>query len=323
MNILFIAPIFFDYEKIIKKILSSRYENVVFRSEVPFNSSVLFYALRRLSPKLAEKSLDIYAKQLLQVVDRDKIDKIFIIRGYGIRAEFLTLVREIFPQIEIINYQWDSLHNNPNGLILSQYAHKNYSFDLSDVVNNPQFIHLPLFYTWESLGDNRVLPDRFEKDIELLFVGGYHSKRLEIIELARKECERQGFKMVSHLYLPWGSYLRDRLTTKEIDRRNVSFKKISRTKYYELLCRTQMVLDIQSATQTGATIRTFETLSVGRKLISTNKMLKNEKFFSPSNIKIWTPDEPLDIEDLLKTPFDNSENNEILNINQWLERIGI
>ena len=43
MNILFIAPIYFGYEKAITADLRSRNNNVIFRSEVPFNSAVRFY----------------------------------------------------------------------------------------------------------------------------------------------------------------------------------------------------------------------------------------------------------------------------------------
>lgn len=323
MNILFIAPIYFDYEKAITADLKSRYSKVIFRSEVPFNSAVRFYALRRLLPKMAEKAQIRYTKQLLEVIKREKIDRIFILRGYGITEEFLSKVCSQYPLIEIINYQWDSIQNNPNGLMISKYAHKNYSFDLRDTENYPQFTHLPLFYTWESLGEKKKDPDGLRKDIDLLFIGGYHSKRHLIVEKAREDCEKRGKKMVSHVYLPIGSYLRDRLTTKEISKQGISFRKISRQKYYDLLCRSRIVLDIQSVTQTGATIRTFETLSLGRKLVSTNEMLKQENFFISDNIMLWNPERELDIEKLLTTPFNHEKDEFILTVRQWLNKMGI
>ncbi len=323
MNILFIAPIYFGYEKAITADLKLRYNNVIFRSEVPFNSAVRFYALRRLLPKVAGKAQDRYTKQLLEVIKKENIDRIFVLRGYGIKEKFFSEVHSQYPQIEIINYQWDSIQNNPNGLMIAKYAHKNYSFDLKDVENYPQFTHLPLFYTWEFLGEEVKKSDSFKKDIDLLFVGGYHSKRHLIVEKAHQDCEKRGKKVVSHVYLPMGSYLRDRFTSKEISKQDVSFRKIPRQKYYNLLSRSRVVLDIQSETQTGATIRTFETLSLGRKLVSTNEMLKRENFFMPDNIMIWNPEQELDIDKLLATPFNHEKDEFILTVGQWLNRMGM
>lgn len=322
-NILFIAPIFFGYEKTIKAKLEAAYDRVFFRCEVPFQSPVRFFALRRLSHKLAQVALESYNERLVKLVVEQKVDKVFIIRGYGLLPRFFEKIIEHNPSIQIVNYQWDSVQNNPNGLMISKYAHKNFSFDLIDVEHYPQFVHIPLFYTWDSVADADAIRKSSKQDIDLLFVGGYHSGRHKIVEQVRQQCANKGIVFFSHIYYPIGSYLRDRLTTRTINRKDISFRKVPRVEYYGLLCRSKAMLDIQSNTQTGATIRTIETLSMGRKLVSTNVTLEREQFYSPDNIEIWQTDKPLKIEEILTHSFDHSKDGFITNIDQWLIKIGV
>ena len=60
LNLLFIAPKFFNYEKRIIDELTPFYNEIIFKTEIPFQSSFLFYALKRLSKKAAEFSLSNY-----------------------------------------------------------------------------------------------------------------------------------------------------------------------------------------------------------------------------------------------------------------------
>jgi galactitol-specific phosphotransferase system IIB component len=52
------------------------------------------------------------------------------------------------------------------------------------------------------------------------------------------------------------------------------------------------VLDIQHPKQTGLTMRTFEVLASGKKLITTNKSIQNEIFFDPSIIQVIDREKP-------------------------------
>ena len=70
-------------------------------------------------------------------------------------------------------------------------------------------------------------------------------------------------------------------------------------------------------------MRTIETLSMKKKLLSTNQKLKDEKFYTTSNIKIWDLNCDLDFKSLLLFEFDNSKESNILKVDEWLSAIGL
>lgn len=316
MNLLFIAPIFFDYEKAIIIELQKQFPKVVFRCEIPFNSPTKYYALKRLVPKFAQKALQKYNTQLIKLLEDEKIEKVFVIRGYGLLPEFLEFVK--LKGIELINYQWDSLQNNPNGLLISQYTNKNFSFDRVDCERFSHFTHIPLFYIWDN-----AFKRQSSGMFDVMFVGSYHSDRQIITKKMEEICKVNGLKMITYIYHPWGSFVRKKILGEKISWKDVKFKRLSRQNYYKLLCASRVVLDIQSPTQTGATIRTIEALSLGKKLISTNKELVKENFYSDTNIFIWDGKSDFHVRLLVDSNFDHTCDDAILNIQNWIEKIFI
>ncbi len=322
MKLLFISPIFFDYEKKIKKVLESQYSNVIFKSEIPFNSTFIYYALKRINKSVAHFFLMRYNHQLLELIQQEKIDRIFIIRGFGLNENFFRSLKSIRRDIHIFHYQWDSLSIVPNGEMISRYANYNYSFDLKDTISNIQFKHLPLFYT-ENKPKESALSKKDAQEIDLLFIGSYHSSRNEIVAKAHVACEKHGLKFKSHIYMPFFSYLRNILTTNDVNFKDISFKKIPYKKYQSMLDHTKVVLDIPYSTQTGATMRTIETLSKGKKLVSTNNMLESELFYSSDNIQFWNTHDELKLTSLISSDFDHSKDKYLFNIEEWLIQIGV
>jgi hypothetical protein len=317
LNLLFIAPKFFSYEKRIIEELSPFYNEIIFKTEIPFQSSFLFYALKRLSKKAAEFSLSNYNKELIKIIEDKKIDRIFIIRGFGLNEEFLKSIKEINPKILVFHYQWDSFDIVPNALLISKYSDYNFSFDMNDVNNNVKFEHLPLF----SLLKNTNLNEKIKNDV--LFIGTYHSNRINISKKMKVYCEQNNLKYFDYLYMPFFSYVRNKLQNKNINFSEIKLKKLSYNEYTSLLLSANIIIDSPYEKQFGATMRTIETLSLRKKLISTNKLLVKEKFYSPSNILIINNNDDVNIDSLLRSDFDNSKNEEILNLKDWLKRIQI
>lgn len=53
-----------------------------------------------------------------------------------------------------------------------------------------------------------------------------------------------------------------------------------------IMHRSKAILDIQHPAQTGLTMRTIETLGIGRKLITTNTDIVNYDFYNEENILV-------------------------------------
>lgn len=315
MKTLFIAPRFYSYHKFIIRELS-KYSDVFFYSEVPYGSKIFFF-IKNFFPSKIESLRKRYAEKLFMLVKEKSIEQLFIIRGYGIDTYLLEKVKLYNPKIAIINCQWDTIANNPNGSYIGRWADKNYTFDMVDA-QTYHWNYLPLFYYWDN---NRKYPFIY-KDIDILFVGSYHSNRHLIVKELQKLCEVHGKRIKSHLYLPFYSFLRKFLFTHEVSFCDVKFWTLNRKKYFELLQRSRAVLDIQYKNQNGLTIRTIEALSVGTKIITTNLNIKNSKCYNQNNVYILREFSDRGLIPFLEKTFDNSQKG-LIDLNTWLKMMSV
>lgn len=317
MNLLFIGPIFFGYEKIISKELQKKASHVTFQCEMPLNNSGFYYFLRRISPLLSKKLIESYNKKLVNVLIENKIDVVLLIRGFGINTHFLEAAKS--RGVKIINYQWDSFDNNPNALVISQYTDLNYSFDLRDVRSNSKYKHLPLFYDWSTI--DSTSHSQTAPLYDVFFVGTYHSQRLELVEKIREQCELEGLVMHAHIFHPFGSYVRKWINGERIPLSKITFKSLTRQQYFALLSCSRSVFDVQNQLQSGATMRTIETLSLNKKLISTNFHLREESFYDSTSIYLWNLESQFSIRTFLDTINQQKDSQKVLSVSQWLDML--
>jgi hypothetical protein len=315
MKLLFIAPKFFNYEKEIINELSSYYCKIIFKTEVPFQSAFSFYAIRRFSKKIAQKALENYNKKLIALIINQDIDRIFIIRGFGLNEEFLSSIKRLNKKIEVFHYQWDSFNIVPNGQTIAKYSDFNYSFDKCDVAKNPLFTHLPLF----SLLKKSYIKSSLVNDI--LFIGTYHSDRINISNRVEEYCKLNNLLYSKYLYMPFYSFIRNRFQGNYIKYSDVKFRKMSYKKYQKAMLNSKVIVDSPYKTQCGATMRTIETLSLDKKLITTNKNIFSEKFYSDKNILVLDESNIIKIDNLISCDFDHSKDDEILDLKSWLYKI--
>lgn len=313
-SILFICPVFNGYEKIIKKTLehSGLYDKVFFIQDCPLQSISLWASIKNISGVLQERFLELYNDRIVRLVENNKINTIFIIKGEYIYPQTLSKIRDIL-RVEIIIYQWDSLRNNPNALNLRPYADRFYTFDPVDSTQN-SLLYLPLFYSWEEAGfvnkKNRQIYDVF-------YVGGYMKSRIPYIHKMRDICKSNNLSYFFWSFERLGSFIKN-FKHFYSDFNDITFRHLSYKRYFDYLCMSKCVLDIPSPMQTGLTMRTMETLSLGKKLITTNQSIKGELFFN-SNVLVIDS-----IEDISEEEFINFlrkpsvENKGLLTLTNWL-----
>jgi hypothetical protein len=314
-NLLFIGPSFFGYEKDIKKDLSKRY-CVYYKCEYPFGNPRVYYTIEHLFRFLVKYIWKRYNKSVLKLVKSKGIKKAFIIRGKHLSESLIsTLVNEF--GIEIVCYQWDSVKNNPNSLMLANYSTRIYTFDMEDSKNTPVFLYLPLFYSWR---DDYCL--RRTDQYDIFYLASYTTLRHDILKELRNVANNNGLTLWYKLYLPFILYLRMLVKGHPVPLKDVSFFKLSRKKYYYLLSNSKLSVDAPSPSQTGASMRTIETLSLKKKLITTNRNVMKEEFFSSDNIYFW-PQDINRISAIVNSEFDEFSYNHIKNIPQWLQYMGV
>lgn len=82
---------------------------------------------------------------------------------------------------------------------------------------------------------------------------------------------------------------------------------------------SRAILEVNQQGQKGYTLRALEALFLEKKLITTNKSIINEDFYSPNNIFVVGIDDWEKLSIIIKSPYDKKVNrfkNEY-DVNQW------
>ncbi len=284
-KILFLSVSFFKYERAIAKRLTEMGNEVDFYDERPSNSN-LSKGIIRLNKRLYHLKINKYYNLILNEIKHKKYDYFLLIKGEAIPAFFLEKIKENNPKMEMIYYNFDPLTEYPNLISNLKYFDKKFTFEYNDSVKyNLNF--RPLFYLdeYENLSQNQSLPE-----YDIVFIGSAHTDRYIVGEKIKAIADQ--LKLRSYFYY----YAMGRFTfrlkkiidknLKQFDIDKVSFDKLNHEQIIDFYKKTKSVLDINKPFQNGLTIRTFEVLASGRKLITTNFDIKNYPFYTPDNILV-------------------------------------
>lgn len=181
---------------------------------------------------------------------------------------------------------WDSIRNN-KGIESKWSAYdKVWTFDRIDYLKYKQEIDfLPLFYY------NSFLPEHTGKyKYDIAFIGTGHEDRVKIIKGIKEQCKQYNLRMFEYIFLPHRLiYLKNKLKNKNykgITKKDIHFKLLPTKEAYKIYAKSRCVVDIESPTQCGLTMRTIEMIGLKKKLITTNRDIVNYEFYNPSNIMV-------------------------------------
>ena len=200
----------------------------------------------------------------------NKYDRVILVRCEELPYEIIKSIRNYSENIVL--YEWDSTENLKNYKNIIDSVDQVFSFDFSDC-NTFGFTYKSLFYI-----DDFFVKENNCRDIDVLFVGTWHGDRNIVIKNFKKKCMKSKVKFYSYLYISPFLYAKLLIFGRERPKLNeVMFKKLSKEKLQKMYQRSKAVLDIHSATQTGLTMRTFEAIGSGCKVITTNSNISLEK----------------------------------------------
>lgn len=140
------------------------------------------------------------------------------------------------------------------------------------------------------------------------FVGTIHSDRLKILNEIEKIAKEKDKKVFFYKYLQsWFMYYYHYFRQKEFRRtkpKDYQYNKLSAKQIIEISQKSRCIVDIQHSNQTGLTMRTFEMLGLKKKLITTNRTIKDYDFYNDNNICIIDPNNIQIPEEFLLTPYE-------------------
>ena len=280
-KILLIAPNFYEYHTQIIKVLENKNSRVTFVSEM--SETLLYRIFRKISPRLKKYLEKRHVDKIIYQTSIIEFNYVFVIRGGCLTSNSMEKIKANLPHAHFLMYQWDSLKQN-NYLPIIDFFHVTKTFDRSDAA----FLnidYLPLFYSEKYKNIKKI---KSFKKYDLIFVGAQHSDRYKIIKDLCFFLSKNELKFKVHLYIKLLPLMRE-LITQRISFRDLRFFKIYRLSTNDIVnlySKSKAVLDIELNIQNGLSIRTFEALAGGMKLITTNKNITKELFYDPESIMI-------------------------------------
>lgn len=289
-KILFIGTGFYKYDDAILKRLEGMGAVVHYFSSIRKISYLEKIKYLR-SKNRIQKVKDDFVTQLLVRTPRN-IDIVFCIKGENLNENHINMLKDKYSNAKTILYLWDSIIRLNNWNLLHSYFEKIYTFDRLDSVKyNLSF--RPLFYTKSS--------DMFSSqsnnlcDYDFSFVGEFHTDRYEILSKIKKQIVEKDKTYCFRLYIDRYGYFLNRFVYKRVspeDRDILVFKKISYKDYLNITNRSKAIIDIENPLQSGLTIRSIETLALGKFLVTTNSDISNYKDIDTSSYCIINRDNP-------------------------------
>lgn len=272
-------------------------------------SSILY---RKIPSFFRNYILTYWHKMILERVRNSKYDYILVIKGEGLNRSFMGQLIDLQPESIKIYYGWDSLYNY-NYLWILGYFDNCYSFDQQDSSKIRALNYLPTYYV-------KSKNTKSHRDIDLFTLSGGYNYREPILSEMVKINNFDDLNIKFYL-------LNKRRYILQFFIKSTLFiylwNPISNSKYKRLLQRSKVVIDIHHEGQSGLTQRTFEGLSSGCKLLTTNSNVLHENGLSHlhDRINIVDRNNPVVNRSFVKNFEDSSVSLIGLDIDHFINRL--
>ena len=284
MNVLLIAPRFYDYDTKIKEEIERQGHSVDLFCE--YKEKYSFFTRFVSKSKKIKNNLKIQ-KKILSEIKTKTYDFVLVIVGRFLSEYFMTELKEFHQKARFILYLWDDVSRCESFERINKYFDNIYSFDRKDCAEKG-FEFLPLFYTKEFEPNESI-----EKNINVYGALFAHSDRIDIVRKVSEQVENSYFYIYFTSKIQLLKYLISEKKGKEY--KQIHAKNVSMSKNVNILNmqKSKCVLDIQHPTQVGLTIRTIESIGCKNKLITTNRDVVNYDFYNKKNILVIDRNNPI------------------------------
>lgn len=300
-KILFFAPAFFNYEKVIRDKMAEMGATVYLYDERSVKGAFL-RALNKIVPTWFNQHSHDYFHNIIKKHKSEKLDSVVVIKSDMIPESTLKEFKSTFNDAKLILYLYDSVADIPGVKKKFKYYDRILTFDREDA------IHLGLVFRPLFFSDDYIPKSNFVEFIyDIAFIGTIHSDRFRIL----KKIMKQVYEMNKRSY--WFFYLQANfmfywywMTKKEFkyrDKKLFSVVKKSGIEIAKIVEQTKAIIDIESPGQNGLTMRTIEMIGLKKKLITTNHDIVNYDFYNSNNISVIDREKPVISKDFIKTPY--------------------
>jgi len=258
-----------------------------------------------------------------------KFDLLFCINGTSFDKYLYDFLKKNNPHIKTCIYLWDTIRYYDFGRNL-KYFDKAFTFDYQDSLDYSNLTFLPFYW---------VKPSSILSEIyDISIIGSDHDNRYEIVSKIYKQLIKENFNCYFKIVI------------QKCQRPHISiwslisyFKKVTRRKKYiidynipeiisterisigmtnKIISQSRCILDTDRECQSGTTPRVIWALALGKKIITTNKSIRNLPFYDKDRIQIIDRNNPYIDTNFLRIKNNTGNNSnyfEKLKIENWIE----
>ncbi len=298
-NVVFIAPDFFGYDLIIEKALSDSGANVYRLVDRPF-SGAIYKAISKFFGNIVSKILENY---YLSKLNKHNVsaDYVLVINGQTLSRKTLLTLKSENPNAKFILYLWDSLKNRPTIIRNLDIYDEKFSFDREDSQKYGLKFRA-LFYGDSE--ENETLNHKSDRYL-MSFVGTAHSDRYAIVSALKPNFKDHDCFWYLYLQASW-VYWWYKITNSAFSgamKNDFMYSSLQYSEMRRVFNQSEIIVDIEHESQVGLTIRTFECMHSGKKMVTTNKDIINYDFYRYGNIFLIDRDSPAVPEEFINRPF--------------------
>ena len=252
-----------------------------------------------------------YCEKSLKNLASKSYDYCLVIRGDLIPEFVIKHTRSI--SNKMVDFQLDGLSVSSKILDYQKYFDRIFVFDPEDVKRHPSYnlVFLPNCYFGE--------PDfSIPSEIDLLYIGQYLDERNVQLKNLHQYLEEHQLSYTSHTSLYRG---RDFIPLHH----KILHHKISTTyqENIDFVKKSKTLIDFKRDEHDGLSLRFFEAIQYGKKIITDNFSVKNYDFYHPNNIFVTNYVNLEGLVDFLQSPYQSlpSELVEKYSFKNWINTI--
>ena len=283
-----IGPSFFGYENDIVDELERSGFVCNFFDERPSNRGLVRAGLRL--ARVLGRTVRLRAHEsFLKHPDASGADLVLFLKCEHIGEDFGRAMRLQNPEARIVFYAFDPISRSAPWIASDRSVMDvKYSFDPNDVEVYEDLRYLPLFYGRSYSGDMQWEARHYD----VCFIGTLHSGRYAFVEHVVRNLDAS----FRYYFSParWDYLLRKQSSAyRGVPMDQVRFRPLSREDTARALGSSRVVLDLPRPEQTGLTMRTFEALSSGCAVVTTNMRARKLLPEIPESLlRVVSPDDP-------------------------------
>lgn len=272
-------------------------------------------AVRRFARGRHQESLDAHHARIFAAVDGERFDQVVFLQVHQYSLANLERLRAALPDARFTLYNWDSLKTHdyrPHLACFDRAA----TFDPVDA-QALGIDYLPLFALPEYYD---VAATRGAPEYDIYFVGSVHSlARFDAVKRLHAHCKAEGLRL--KLYLHCSPPRMAQLLRRGEWLPGMTLRSIGTDGILDMMRASAGVFDFASQQQSGLTMRVFENLAAGMKIIATNPGIAREPFYSPDRILLLDQLDFAPVKAFLGEPLRDTRTFEEYSLSNWVRQL--